>query len=72
MLRHNRSMLLAMAVLFSAFLLGGASQAQAHDGYRSQNGYWDRDGNYHQYSYYHHHRGHWNHRNGVRFWINVG
>jgi hypothetical protein len=72
MLRHNRSMLLAMTVLFASFMVGGAIQAQAHDGDRNQNGYWDRNGNYHHYGYYHHHRGYWNQNNsGVRFWINV-
>jgi len=65
-------MMLAMAVLFSTLLLGGASQALAHDRDRDQNGYRDRDGNYHHYGYRHHHRGYWNHRDGVRFWINVG
>jgi hypothetical protein len=64
-------MLLVMAVLLSAFLLGGASQAWAHDG--NQNDYRDQSGVYHHYGYYHHHRGYW-HQNdsGVRFWINLG
>lgn len=61
-----------MAVLFTAFLFGGASLAQAHDGYRDQNGYRDQHGNYHHYSYHNHHRGYWNQQNGVRFWINIG
>jgi len=64
---HNRRMLLAMAVLFSAFLLGGATQVQAHDGNHDRGEYGQEHGNYH-----HHHRGHWNQSNGVRFWINVG
>lgn len=71
MLRHNRSMLLAMAVLFSALLSGGASQAWAH-GDHDQNGYWDHSGYYHHYGYYHNHRGYWNQDNGPRIWINVG
>ena len=83
--RHNRGMLLVMAVLFSAFMAGGVSQAWAHDGYyqnqngyynqggyQNQNGYYDQNGNYHPYGYYHHHRGYWNHHNGVRLFINVG
>ena len=70
MLRHNRSMLLAMAVLFSALLSGGASQALAYNG--NQDGYWDRSGGYHHYGYYHHHRGYWNHNNGASIWINIG
>ncbi len=71
-MRHNRKMLLVIAVLFSAFMVGGVSQAQAHDRNQDRNGYWDRNGNYHSYGYYHHHRGYWNQHNGVRFWINVG
>jgi hypothetical protein len=63
-------MLLVMAVLFSAFLLGGARQAQAYGG--DQNGYRDNYGYYHHYGYRHHHRGYWNQQNGVRLWINVG
>jgi hypothetical protein len=64
-------MLLVMAVLFSAFLVGGASQALAYNGYQSSDGYWDRNG-YHQYEYHNHHRGYWNQHDGVRFWINIG
>jgi hypothetical protein len=71
MLRHNRGMLLVIAALFSAFLLGGTSLVQAHDGNR--NDYRDGNGNYHHYGSYHHHHGYWNQNNsGVRFWINVG
>ncbi|MCE0497153.1 MAG: hypothetical protein LV481_04315 [Methylacidiphilales bacterium] len=73
MLRHNRSKLFALAVLFSALLSGGATQAFAYNGYNEgRNGYWDNNHNYHQYGYYHHHRGYWNQNNGVRLWINVG
>jgi hypothetical protein len=64
-------MLLVMAVLFSAFLLGGANQAWAHDGNR--NDYRDQSGVYHHYGTHNHHRGYWNQNdNGVRFWINLG
>ena len=71
MSRHNRGMLLAMAALLSAFLLGGTGLVQAYDGNR--NDYRDGNGNYHHYGYYHHHHGYWNQNNsGVRFWINVG
>jgi hypothetical protein len=70
MLRHNRSMLLAMVVLFSALLSAGAGQAWAYNG--DQNGYYDRNGYNHHYGYYHHHHGYWNEQNGVRLWINVG
>ena len=43
MSRYNRGMLLAMAVLFSAFLAGGASQLRADDWGGNQR-YYDRDG----------------------------
>ena len=66
-LRYNRRMLLVMAVLFSAFLLGGAMQVQARDGNHDRGEYEQEHGNYH-----HHHRGHWNQNNGGRIWINVG
>ena len=72
MLRHDRRMLLVMAVLFSAFMAGGVSQVWAHDGYQDQNGYRDQNGYYHHYGYYHHHRGYWDQHQGVHVWINVG
>jgi len=59
-------MLLAMAVLFSSFLLGGTGSALAHENYR------DQHGNYHHYGYRHHHRGYWDQRDGARLWINIG
>jgi hypothetical protein len=68
MLRYNRKMLLVTAVLFSGFLLGGATQAQARDGNHDRGG----DGNYHHYGNYDHHRGHWNQQSGTAVWINVG
>jgi hypothetical protein len=71
-LRHDRKMLSVMAVLFSAFLLGGVSQALAHDAYQDQNGYRDQNGSYQHYGYHHNHRGYWHENNGVRLWINVG
>jgi len=63
-------MLLAMGTLLSAFVLGGAGQALAHDG--NQNDYRDQNGSYQHYGNYHHHRGHWHENNGVRFFINLG
>jgi len=62
-------MLLVMAVLASAFLLGGVNQARAHDGY---NDYRDQNGDYQHYGNYHHHRGYWHEHNGARLWINIG
>lgn len=75
--RHNRGMLLSMAVLFSAFLAGGASQLRAddwggHQRYYDRDGFWDGQHRYHQYDNYHHHRGYWDQRGGVRLFINVG
>jgi hypothetical protein len=73
MLRHNRSMLLALLVFASTLLSGAASQALANNGYNEgRNGYWDNNRNYHEYGYHHHHRGYWNQNSGVRLWINVG
>jgi hypothetical protein len=71
MSRQNRGMSLVMAVLFSAFLLGGISQLKAWDGGGDRYGYHDRNGYYHRYGSHHNHRGYWDHRNGVRFWINI-
>jgi hypothetical protein len=66
-------MLLAMTVLLSSFTLGGASLAQAHDGYQDRDGYYhDGNGGYHRYGYHNHHRGYWNQESGPRLWINVG
>ncbi len=70
-LRHNR-ILLAMALLFSALLTGGATLAQAHDGYQNRNGYYRDGGGYHRYGYHNHHHGYWRQQNGVRLFINVG
>jgi len=75
--RHNRGMLLVMAVLFSAFMAGGVSQLRAddwggHQRYYDRDGFWDGQHQYHGYDNYHHHRGYWDQRNGVRFFINVG
>ena len=82
MSRHNRKILLALALLSSAFLWGGTSQAIAREGsnqyrsdrreHRNSDGYWDQYGNYHRYGYRNHHRGYWNQHNGIHFWINVG
>lgn len=72
MLRHNRRMLVVMAVLFSAVMAGGVSQAWAHDGNQDQYGYRDQNGYYQHYGNYHHHRGYWHENNGVRLWINLG
>jgi len=60
-------MLLVMAVIFSAFMAGGITEAQARDGNHDRGEYEYQNGNYH-----HHHRGYWNQNNGVRLWINVG
>jgi hypothetical protein len=77
MLRHNRRMLLAMAVLCSAFIVGGVSQLRAddwggHQRYYNQNGFWDGQHHYHQFDHYRGHRGYWNQNSGVSFFINVG
>ena len=64
--------------LFFAFLIGGATPAQA--GYYNDNqyhhdysdGYRDEYGNYHHYEHHNNQRGYWHHHNGVSFWINVG
>ena len=77
LLRHNRKILLAMAVVLSAFLAGGVSQLRAddwggHQRYQNQDGFWDGQHRYHQYDHYHNHRGYWDQRNGVSFFINVG
>jgi hypothetical protein len=71
---HNRRTLLAMAVLVSALLAGGATQAWARDGYgyANQNDYRDQGGTYHHYGYHNNHRGYWNEQNGARIWISVG
>jgi hypothetical protein len=75
--RHNRGMLLVMAVLFSAFLAGGVSQLRAddwggHQRYYDRDGFYDGQRHYHQYDHYRDHRGYWDQRNGVRIFINVG
>jgi hypothetical protein len=64
---RNGGRLLVVAVLFSAFLLGGATRVQARDGNHDRGEYGSENGNFH-----HHHRGHWSQSNGVRLWINVG
>lgn len=76
MSRHNRGMLV-MAVLFSAFILGGVSQLRAdnwggHQRYYDRDGFYDGQHRYHQYDNYHHHRGYWDERGGFRIFINVG
>jgi hypothetical protein len=70
-------MLLAMAILFSAFTAGGISQLRAddwggHQRYNDQSGFYDGHHHYHQYDHYRHHRGYWDQRNGASLFINVG
>jgi hypothetical protein len=72
MARYKLGILLAMAVLFSSFMLGSTGQAQAYGGYQDRDGYYrDGHGGYHHYGYRHHHRGYWDRQNGVRLWINI-
>jgi len=77
MLRHNRKMLLAIAVLFSALMAGGTSQLRAddwggHQRYQNQNGFYDGQHQYHHYDHYRGHRGYWNENSGAHIFINVG
>ena len=77
MLQRARCLLLAMAVLFSAFMASGINQLRAddwggHQRYYDRDGFWDGQRHYHHYDRYHNHRGYWDQRNGVSFFINVG
>jgi hypothetical protein len=70
-------MLLAMAVLFSAFIVGGISQLRAddwggHQRYQNQGGFYDGQHHYHDYGHYRGHRGYWNRDSGPAIFINVG
>ena len=66
-----------LATLAVAFVLTGASNLWADDGYYSRheyrhdrNGYWDDHHYYHSYVYWHDHRGYWDYRGPVRVFIN--
>ena len=77
MLRHNRRALVAVAILFSAFVAGGASPLRAddwggHQRYHNQNGFYDGQHRYHHFDHYRGHRGYWDRNSGVSFFINVG
>jgi hypothetical protein len=75
----SRLIKITLATLAVAFVLTGASNLRADDGFYSGHNYrhdnygdWDGHGHYRHFAYYHDHRGYWDNRGPVRVFISVG